>query len=275
MADAVEALLGAFIVAGGLEAGFIFLKFIGLKMDYPSSEDVEKGAHSRRDITMLREHSPSQESLMSIEQDLHGIISVLIQDSTHILPLYSHPPPPAILKKYDEEGDLLAALDKVPVNVSALSEALQWQFKDRGLMLQALSHPSYTKNDLTECYQRLEFLGDAVLDYLVTCYIYEKFPTYSPGKITEMRSALVNNITFAEIAVKDLKLHKHLLYTAPALFHQISEYVNWLEMVWKKDEEESKSVILCRSISYETKVRAKKMFIIINVFCYCIIIIID
>ena len=252
VADAVEALLGAYIIAGGIKAGFKFLQFLDLKMDYPSNEDVV--ATSCKEVTMKT--SPSQESLMSMGREcdiLDDIIPLLIQNSTYILPLYCCPFPPAILK----EGDHTDALNKISLTCSALSEKLQWEFKDKGLLLQALTHPSYIKNDLTNSYQRLEFLGDAILDYLITCYIYGKFPKYSPGKVTEMRSALVNNVTFAEIAVKELELHKHLLHTSPPLFGQIAEYSDWLEKVWKKNEEEKKSVLLCRSIAYETKVSLK------------------
>ena len=41
-------------------------------------------------------------------------------------------------------------------------------WRDKSYLLQAFSHASYYPNRLTDCYQRLEFLGDAVLDYLIT-----------------------------------------------------------------------------------------------------------
>ena len=53
-----------------------------------------------------------------------------------------------------------------------VEEILGYSFKEKSFLLQALTHASYTCNELTESYERLEFLGDAVLDYLVTCYIY-------------------------------------------------------------------------------------------------------
>jgi endoribonuclease Dicer len=110
-----------------------------------------------------------------------------------------------------------------------LCEKLEWEFHDQSMLFQALTHPCYMKNRMTDNYQRLEFLGDAVLDYLVTCYIFCEFPNYTPGQITDARSALVNNITFAEIAVKELKLHKHLFHLLPTLFKHISEYVEFIE----------------------------------------------
>lgn len=44
-----------------------------------------------------------------------------------------------------------------------LENILNYKFKDRAYMLQALTHPSYTRNNITTSYQRLEFLGDAVI----------------------------------------------------------------------------------------------------------------
>lgn len=140
-----------------------------------------------------------------------------------------------------------------------LEEAIDWTFHNPSLLLQALTHASYTKNRVTDCYQRLEFLGDAVLDYLITCNIYSTFPNYGPGEITGMRSALVNNITFAELAIK-LELHKALLHNSPALFKQIPQYIEAFKKLspsndMKEEKEEGEvesetvtesSEILCR-----------------------------
>lgn len=51
-------------------------------------------------------------------------------------------------------------------------------------------------------FQRLEFLGDAILDYLITRFLFEHRKQYSPGVLTDLRSALVNNTIFASLAVK-------------------------------------------------------------------------
>ncbi|KAI5381582.1 hypothetical protein KIW84_UN0611 [Lathyrus oleraceus] len=53
--------------------------------------------------------------------------------------------------------------------------------------IQAFVHPSYNKHG-GGCYQRLEFLGDAVLDYLITSYLYSAYPKLKPGQLTDLRS---------------------------------------------------------------------------------------
>ncbi|XP_036140493.1 endoribonuclease Dicer isoform X2 [Monomorium pharaonis] len=88
-----------------------------------------------------------------------------------------------------------------------------YKFKNRAFLLQAFTHPSYTANGITECYQRLEFLGDAILDFLITCYIYDHCGILSPGDLTDLRSALVNNITFACLAEeRNYVIDDELLY---------------------------------------------------------------
>lgn len=73
--------------------------------------------------------------------------------------------------------------------------------------------------------QRLEFLGDAVLDYLITIYLYNKYPGMSPGRLTDMRSASVNNDCYALSAVK-AGLHKHILHASHKLYGDIASTIN-------------------------------------------------
>lgn len=73
--------------------------------------------------------------------------------------------------------------------------------------------------------QRLEFLGDAVLDILVTRHLYDNHREVDPGLLTDMRSASVNNDNFALAAVRR-NLHPHLQHASSFLENQISAFVN-------------------------------------------------
>lgn len=69
----------------------------------------------------------------------------------------------------------------------------------------ALTHPSYTKEkDLSylENYERLEFLGDAVLKLLTSKLLYEKYPDYKEGDLSKIRSILVSDNLLARVAIK-------------------------------------------------------------------------
>jgi ribonuclease-3 len=92
-----------------------------------------------------------------------------------------------------------------------LQKSLGYQFKDEKLITEALTHRSYTKNFNNE---RLEYLGDAVLDLIVGEYLYKLFPEAEEGILSKLRAALVNEESFMKLA-KRLNLGKYL-FLSPA-----------------------------------------------------------
>jgi ribonuclease III len=99
--------------------------------------------------------------------------------------------------------------------VSALAELqnrLACKFRDEKLLTLALTHPSVAHESgvASEHNQRLEFLGDAVLQLVLTQKLYEKFPTFDEGVLTKARAKLVNRSTLAEHA-RALDLGAHLI----------------------------------------------------------------
>jgi endoribonuclease Dicer len=72
--------------------------------------------------------------------------------------------------------------------------------------------------------QRLEFLGDAILDHLFTEYYYSKYPDCTPELLTDLRSASVNNNCYAHAAVKS-GLNKHILHSSSELHRKMSYYL--------------------------------------------------
>ncbi|CAA7398025.1 unnamed protein product [Spirodela intermedia] len=108
------------------------------------------------------------------------------------------------------------------IDIAALERLLGYTFQHKGLLLQAFIHPSYNKH-LGGCYQRLEFLGDAVLDYLITSYLYSGYPDLKPGQLTDLKSMTVNNISFAHTAIS-LSLHKYLIQDSDGLMEAIEKF---------------------------------------------------
>ncbi|XP_062078299.1 dicer-like protein 4 isoform X2 [Humulus lupulus] len=128
--------------------------------------------------------------------------------------------------------DICRASDKyitlaAEMNTKALESSLGYQFVHRGLLLQAFIHPSYTKH-AGGCYQRLEFLGDAVLDYLITSYLYSVYPELKPGQLTDLRSEYVNNEAFANVAV-DRCFQNFLICDSSSLSKDIENYVDSIQ----------------------------------------------
>ena len=86
------------------------------------------------------------------------------------------------------------------------------RFKDRSLLITALTHSScaYESNKDTVCNERLEFLGDAILDFVVGEAIYRRFPDMDEGGMTEMRAAAVCEKALADYA-RQLDLGQYIL----------------------------------------------------------------
>jgi ribonuclease-3 len=77
-------------------------------------------------------------------------------------------------------------------------------FKDPSLLRRALTHRSYLNEhpEELEDNERLEFLGDAVLDFVVGAFLYHRFPEMSEGRLTRLRAALVRTEQLAAFAVE-------------------------------------------------------------------------
>jgi len=99
------------------------------------------------------------------------------------------------------------------INFSRFEEKSGTTFKDKALLRQAFTHRSYineNKNVKLEHNERLEFLGDAVLELVITDFLYKNYPQKPEGELTTYRSALVNSITLSEVA-SNLTMNDFLL----------------------------------------------------------------
>lgn len=87
-----------------------------------------------------------------------------------------------------------------------LQERLRYQFGDRGILLQALTHTSFgheylqDKSIALRDNERLEFLGDSILDVIISDILLESFPNAHEGQLSKMRAGVVNEKTLAKIA---------------------------------------------------------------------------
>lgn len=85
-----------------------------------------------------------------------------------------------------------------------LEKRLKIIFHDPSLLKRALTHRSCLNEQkgLTESNERLEFLGDAILEFLVSRFLYQQFPNAAEGKLTSLRSKLVCDHCLSKIAIK-------------------------------------------------------------------------
>ncbi|XP_051941606.1 endoribonuclease Dicer isoform X1 [Hippocampus zosterae] len=193
IADCVEALLGCYLTSCGERAAQMFLCSLGLKV-----LPLERGS-----LTEQLKLSPTSPS-----SDLcYGWLKI---------------PPRCMLQHPDAER----TLNHLISGFKNFEKKINYTFHNKAYLLQAFTHASYHYNTITDCYQRLEFLGDAILDYLITKHLYEDPRQHSPGVLTDLRSALVNNTIFASLAVK-YDYHKYFKAISPELFHVIDDFVQF------------------------------------------------
>ncbi len=91
------------------------------------------------------------------------------------------------------------------MDFSILETNIGITFKNKDLLKQAFIHRSYLNENRTvklEHNERLEFLGDAVLELVITDYLYKKYPEKNEGDLTAYRSSLVNSNTLSDVAEK-------------------------------------------------------------------------
>ncbi|XP_020525714.1 endoribonuclease Dicer homolog 4 isoform X2 [Amborella trichopoda] len=112
-------------------------------------------------------------------------------------------------------------------DISGIESSLGYRFRHKYLLVQAFVHPSYNKYS-GGCYQRLEFLGDAVLDYMITSYLYSAFPDLKPGQLTDLRSMMVNNNSFARIAVHR-QFHLYLISDSKSLSEDVKKFATYVK----------------------------------------------
>ena len=89
--------------------------------------------------------------------------------------------------------------------VKDLESNLGYIFNNKDLLYNALTHGSYcneVKGSSLESNERLEFLGDAVLELVISEFLYKKYKDFSEGELTKMRAKIVCSNTLAEIALR-------------------------------------------------------------------------
>ncbi|HWU42799.1 MAG TPA: ribonuclease III [Bdellovibrio sp.] len=95
--------------------------------------------------------------------------------------------------------------------MTELEKRLQYTFKDSSLLARALTHKSYANElkSVIEHNEKLEFLGDAVLDLVVGEFLFEKFPADTEGGLSKKRASIVNEEILSALAL-DLEINKLL-----------------------------------------------------------------
>ena len=193
IADSIEGLIGAYLISCGYLGALRFMKFLGLKV--------------LPEVVVKVDTDPRAENSKS------GCYARFWPDQTKITAA-------------QDKGDMVFRLTSGLENFE--NESISYNFQHKLYLVEALTHASYHENRVTPSYERLEFLGDALLDFLVTQHLYFRHVNLSPGELTDIRQALVNNNIFATLAVKH-SYHKYLKHMSPKWFQTVKNFVDRVE----------------------------------------------
>lgn len=164
IADSVEALIGAYLTTCGPKGALLFMSWLGIKV-LPTETSINPSTGLER-ITFSQvaiPKSPLNVPKIVCATDLHyrrlsaEDITISELSGAHLFADSLSLPCPVELPDHRQDLELLLA------EYHEFETIIGYQFVDRSYLLQAFTHASFCRNRLTDCYQRLEFLGDAVL----------------------------------------------------------------------------------------------------------------
>lgn len=99
------------------------------------------------------------------------------------------------------------------MKLEELEKRIGYIFRDKELLVRALTHSSYANEQKTKSYERLEFLGDSVLGFVTAEYLFQNFPGLPEGQLTKTRASLVCEKSLCafskKIGVGDFMLLSH------------------------------------------------------------------
>lgn len=93
-----------------------------------------------------------------------------------------------------------------------LEKILNYNFKNKELLKEALTHPSLSINKKIKNYERLEFLGDSILSMVIIEYLYKKYKNEKEGQLSKRKSYLVSKDILSNIA-RNMNIGKYIIMT--------------------------------------------------------------
>ncbi|MCX6552633.1 MAG: ribonuclease III [Acidobacteria bacterium] len=178
-------------------------------------------------VVVFRTHSDIEANIVKGLLDAHDIDAMLSSDVPHsILPLTvdglgevrvtvaadDADAAVRLIADYQDQGER-GRVVRICDEFEGLQDALAYRFHDRGLLEHALTHRSRANEDVTGGVadnESLEFLGDAVLGFVIAELLFQEFPDRDEGQKSKMKAALVSTTTLARQA-EQLGLGDHLL----------------------------------------------------------------
>ena len=87
-------------------------------------------------------------------------------------------------------------------DISELEKSIGYEFKNKSLLINALTHTSYAYENKVKSYERLEYLGDSILEFISSRYLFENYERLSEGEMTKVRAYAVCEDSLYKVALK-------------------------------------------------------------------------
>ncbi|VDP91018.1 unnamed protein product [Echinostoma caproni] len=209
LADMMEALIGCFLIHLGLPSAVRLLSHFGIS-PFGTNESQTKGMWRRLLCTdgFTTVNSP---------------VKLGTSDTNEAKRLSRPISMPFLGDNSIPNSPILTERDNFikPEQLTGLQNIIGYYFTDVTLLIQALVHISSPHVKRYGSYERFEFLGDAVLGYLITVYLYHEHVEFDPGQLTESRSNIVSNKSLAS-AVVEHKIHPYIIHSNPCVESAVS-----------------------------------------------------
>src|SRR5262245_6009576 len=178
-------------------------------------------------VTIFRTHSDVEASIVKGLLEANGVFSIVSSPLTHsVFPLTVNELGEVRIAVHPEEAEearriidshrtelTTGQLVRIRDEFETLQQAIEYRFRDRGLLEHAMTHTSRANEDVSGGVidnESLEFLGDAVLGFIVADILFQAFPEFNEGQKSKAKAALVSTTTLARQAER-LSLGDHLL----------------------------------------------------------------
>ncbi|KAI0566200.1 Ribonuclease III [Gracilaria domingensis] len=125
-------------------------------------------------------------------------------------------------------------------SISKVEEILGYTFRDKRHLVIALTHGSFENGYITS-YQRYEYLGDAIIGFLLLSHFFNEYPSFSPGELTSLRGPALSNDLFARVIVSK-GIHRSFWYDCAPLKREIEKFAKLVANEEDDDEDVCKTM---------------------------------
>lgn len=109
-----------------------------------------------------------------------------------------------------------------------LESKINYKFRNKAHLLQAVTHESFEANDLTSHYRGLDFLGDAILNYAIVRHLFRQSPDLHANDLDNVSGLIKCNSSIATVSIRN-DLHKFLRYTTPTIRDSVKSFATFLQ----------------------------------------------